>query len=411
VINPFSPGMSTMPPFLAGREQVFELLERDSQLALAGRGGRVPILIGPRGVGKTVLLHQFVHQMRARGWAARRFEADPGAGGGFVAQLAAAAPSLVSMFEGRLTKSKARDAVARLDSITATINLAVAKVELTGSGRRREEAIPTGAGAIAALITELGNAAKQAKAGVLLAFDELQDAPVGDLRALVSMFQFVVGERLPIMFAAAGLSSLADRATEAGATSFTERAAWTVLGSLDYTETRQAFVEPLRLTGRRVGQDAVAEFYRVTLGYPFVVQLVASHIWDVDVDENITVEDVVAGAHAAAIDLDNGLYRLRWNKCTVAERAYLVAAAAERSSRPNNPISTGAIATRLGRAAPDVDKQRAGLVGKGMLDVAGHGSVTFSLPFYDRYVAFRSQLEAADAEAMTTPNWFQSSSS
>jgi Cdc6-like AAA superfamily ATPase len=54
--NPYAPGAGTRPPELAGRDQVLE----DARVALArvkaGRAAKSQMLLGLRGVGKTVLL-------------------------------------------------------------------------------------------------------------------------------------------------------------------------------------------------------------------------------------------------------------------------------------------------------------------------------------------------------------------
>src|SRR5215212_3960658 len=56
--NPFAPGAGTRPPELAGREQIIE----DATVALArvktGRPSQSQLLLGLRGVGKTVLLNE-----------------------------------------------------------------------------------------------------------------------------------------------------------------------------------------------------------------------------------------------------------------------------------------------------------------------------------------------------------------
>jgi Cdc6-like AAA superfamily ATPase len=58
-LNPFAPGAGTQPPELAGRQDVL----RDAEIALERIKSRAParseILVGLRGVGKTVLLEHF----------------------------------------------------------------------------------------------------------------------------------------------------------------------------------------------------------------------------------------------------------------------------------------------------------------------------------------------------------------
>lgn len=56
VRNPFAPGAGTPPPELAGRREVLGDLDVALQRVALGRPTQSSILVGLRGVGKTVLL-------------------------------------------------------------------------------------------------------------------------------------------------------------------------------------------------------------------------------------------------------------------------------------------------------------------------------------------------------------------
>ena len=55
--NPYSPGAGTRPPELAGRDGVIADVTVSLARLRLGRSMRCPILVGLRGVGKTVLLN------------------------------------------------------------------------------------------------------------------------------------------------------------------------------------------------------------------------------------------------------------------------------------------------------------------------------------------------------------------
>ena len=67
--NPFSPGAGNRPPELAGRDEILE----QALLALAriktGKSARSPLMIGLRGVGKTVLLVEIRKKAETAGCA------------------------------------------------------------------------------------------------------------------------------------------------------------------------------------------------------------------------------------------------------------------------------------------------------------------------------------------------------
>src|SRR3990167_4782874 len=73
--NPFSPGAGTPPPELAGRSAILE----DAMVALErvknGRAEKSMILVGLRGVGKTVLLGEIQRLAETAGYRVAFIEA------------------------------------------------------------------------------------------------------------------------------------------------------------------------------------------------------------------------------------------------------------------------------------------------------------------------------------------------
>lgn len=65
--NPFRPGAGTPPPALVGRDDLISKFRVTAGRALRGRPGKSVMPIGLRGVGKTVLLNEFVHVAEQEG--------------------------------------------------------------------------------------------------------------------------------------------------------------------------------------------------------------------------------------------------------------------------------------------------------------------------------------------------------
>src|SRR5713226_9182868 len=72
VRNPYAPGAGTPPPELAGRDELREIIRIALERVRAGRPTKSILMVGLRGVGKTVLLDRMrddaegsaVHTMR-----------------------------------------------------------------------------------------------------------------------------------------------------------------------------------------------------------------------------------------------------------------------------------------------------------------------------------------------------------
>ena len=76
--NPFAPGAGSRPPELAGREVVLETVAVALDRIRNGRHAQSAILIGLRGVGKTVLLNEMRRAAEGEGIVAVPIEAPEG---------------------------------------------------------------------------------------------------------------------------------------------------------------------------------------------------------------------------------------------------------------------------------------------------------------------------------------------
>src|SRR5580765_3621287 len=86
LLNPFRPGAGTPPPELVGRDGLIDTFGVTLRRAMAGRPGKSLLLVGLRGVGKTVLLSRFAEIAELEGAAVGYLEATDE--GDFQSQLA-----------------------------------------------------------------------------------------------------------------------------------------------------------------------------------------------------------------------------------------------------------------------------------------------------------------------------------
>ena len=74
--------------------------------------------------------------------------------------------------------------------------------------------------------------------------------------------------------------------------------------------------------------------------------------------------------------MDNGFFRVRWDRATRAEQSYLRAMAADGDERS----SSSEVATRLARKPASLGPTRASLIAKGLIYAPEHGIVAFTVP-------------------------------
>ena len=106
--NPFAPGAGTPPPELAGRQEVLESARIAIERARLGRPTKSLLMVGLRGVGKTVLLDRIREDAEVRGIYALRVEAPENR-----SLPSILAPQLRSVLLRLSTKERAKDLAQR----------------------------------------------------------------------------------------------------------------------------------------------------------------------------------------------------------------------------------------------------------------------------------------------------------
>lgn len=238
------------------------------------------------------------------------------------------------------------------------------------------------------LIIETVKAARdEGHRGLVLLIDEVQDADRQGLRTLAVTWQDLQAEAdaLPAGVFAAGLPQTPEIISAAA--TFSERFAYRTLHRLGPDASRVALVKPAGQVGVDWAPDALEAVIAQTNGYPHTLQLYADAAWAragyPDPGGQIGMPDVEHAARQVAEDMD-ALFRARWNNATPVQRRFMTAMA--RSLTDDRVSSRSDIAAVMGRDSRAISAARAGLIDKGLIAVAGHGLLEFSIPGFAEFV-------------------------
>jgi hypothetical protein len=163
---------------------------------------------------------------------------------------------------------------------------------------------------------------------VLILVDELQEATSGELAALNTAVHHLgqADSPLPLTFVGAGLPSLPGQLAEA--TSYVERLYdYRTIGLLSEQASQKALIVPARERRVEWEPDALASAIATARGYPYFLQSIGKHVWDSARRSPIDRADVEIGLAYAHREVDDGLYRSRWERATPAQRDLLRALA------------------------------------------------------------------------------------
>ncbi len=391
VDSPYTPGVTAS--FTPGRERQLTRMER-ALVRVAGQGkfeGRISVLQGARGVGKTSVLRAAERKANALGLTSVFVTAGTGSVlDAVVARLGeivkADGEPQVEALVGRL-----REAVSRL-----TIGLGPLGVELTFDSDEKGNSGPTGTLVhdLKRLVARAARTHDRANRGLLLVIDEVQDMPPLEIRVLATAWQELQAEtqnpdepRLPAVVFVAGLGDVHEAITQGA--SFGERFHFESLVNLTDEAAALAVIEPAGELGVRWSVDGLGRLLELAGGYPYFVQLYADEAWNVanrHPGDEIRSADVAEGAEIADEQV-RAFYRGRWSKATEAEKRLLVALA----ETGGDKAPRAEIAEAMGVPSSDLSVARAALVTKGILVAPRRGVLAFSAPGFGRFILDETQ--------------------
>jgi len=380
--NPYAPGAGSPPPELAGRSAILQDAAVRLQRLRLGRPARSMMLVGLRGVGKTVLLDQIRKNAEAAGITTVRIEAPESRS--LPALLAPALRlALLHLSKKEAAKDYAIRGLRALAGFAGRLKLSYADIEV-GFDYDPEPGLADNGdleGDLTALLHQVGIAGKAAGSAVVLFIDELQYVPEKQMAALISALHRCSQEKLPVTVVGAGLPQLRGRMGEAK--SYAERLFdFPQIGPLNPLDARDAIVRPAQNEGAEVLDEAVGLIIEKTQGYPYFLQEWGKHTWDVASQSPMSRQDVVNASDEAIAALDESFFRVRFDRLTPSEKKYLRAMA----DLGPGPHRSGDIAEKLARTVQSLGPTRAGLIAKGMIWSPTHGDTAFTVPLFDEFM-------------------------
>ena len=205
ITNPFAPGAGTPPPELAGRDDLRETARVALERVRRGLPTKSLLMVGLRGVGKTVLLDRIREEAEGAGLHTLRIEAPEGR-----SLPAILSPelrqSLLKLSRNENAKALAQRALRALAGFAKSLKIKYADIEvgidfdpepgLADNGDLEHD--------LQALLEAAGAAAKEAGTALVIFVDELQYVKEDELAALITALHRTAQRRLPVVLLGAG---------------------------------------------------------------------------------------------------------------------------------------------------------------------------------------------------------------
>lgn len=226
--------------------------------------------------------------------------------------------------------------------------------------------------------------------GLLITLDEIHQRQRDELRELATTIQHLFREGRELAFAGAGLPSALHEVLSDEVLTFLRRADRYHLGRVSFDDVADAIRTPISDAGRSITPELSARAAQATDGYPFLIQLVGYHIWRLHPSEDeVCAEDVDVGILAALRRLGSLVVEPSLADLSNVDRTFLLAMAQD-----DGPSKMIDIANRLNCDANYASQYRLRLLAAELIETAGHGAVTFALPYLSEYLREHGALDA-----------------
>lgn len=382
ISNPYAPGAGCPPPELAGRGAVRKDVTICIERLRRARPAKSVVMVGLRGAGKTVLLNKMRMDAEATGAHTIRIEAPEGRS---LPALIAPQLRLALLRLSRIEAAKdyAIRGLRALAGFASKLKLKYNDIEV-GLDYDAEAGLADNGDLeadLAALLEQVGFAAREAHTILVIFIDELQYVREDQMAALISALHRCAQKQLPVTVVGAGLPQLIGQMGEAK--SYAERLFdFSEIGPLGADDAREAIVKPAENEGVEILDDAVEAIIAKTKGYPYFLQEWGKHTWDVASKSPITRRDVENASSEAVAALDESFFRVRFDRLTPAEKRYLRGMA----DLGPGPHRSGDVADHLGRKVQSFGPTRSNLIHKGMIWSPTHGDTAFTVPLFDEFM-------------------------
>lgn len=365
-MNPFKPTAGGEPPLLIGRERVIRDFDKGLDNGV-GAPGRIMLITGARGTGKTVMLTVLGDKARAYKWDVIEETASDG------------------LCERLVNELRSKDSLIDKLTINPSISIAGASVSLGEAALSAKRMPETLRKAMSARLDVL----EKHDAGLMISIDETQAASRADLIAIATAIQHQIRERRNVAIVFAGLPQMVSDLFDDEVIAFLRRARTNVLADVPVDEVEEAFAQTFEDSGMSIDAKLLSRAAKATAGYPYMIQLVGYYIWDTADSRGSTViseEDVSEGIREAHVDLDNAVCIPELHGLSKNDKAYLKAMAIS-----DGPSETSEVAERMGHSAKYAATYRKRLLDAYVIRQTDRGEVDFAVPFLREYLRERAE--------------------
>ncbi len=369
VDNYFSPSFGNRPSYLVGRDDVVNEFV-SSLKEPPGSRGRSMLFLGQRGMGKTVLLWEFADKAREMGFV--------------VANPTVVSDSLLERIVEKVQEDGERVLKTKHGSLSGgSVGALGFSVGLQFSREVQETKSPQHK------LTQLARLLSSKGKGLLILVDEVQ-ANSASLRQLIIQYQELMGERLDVAIAMAGLPTSVSAVLNNKVLTFLNRAKKVTLDPLKISDVDAYFKKAFEECSVAITQEQQKFAAEKTNGWPYLMQLIGHNIVKC-AEQDISNSTLHHAISMAQDDFMNDVCKTTIAALSEKDVEFLKAMGGETVSKISD------IANRLNVSTDYAQKYRKRLINAGIIEPASRGLVKISVPLLAEYLKKDDQIQKHSA--------------
>lgn len=356
----FSPSFGNRPSMLVGREAaVSKLIEGLS--SKPGSKERATVLLGQRGMGKTVLLWELADRARERG-------------------IVVASPTVVSsgMLERIIEKVQTdgeRYVKSGREIVGGSVGAFGFSVGLEFNSQTQESK------SFGYKILHLAERLGEQGRGLLILVDELQ-ANSPELKELLISYAELVGERQNVSIVLAGLPGSVSSLLNDHVLTFLNRANKMTLDPLEFMDIDAFYADAFKRLGLTIGADVRREASKTVMGSPYMLQLLGYNIVRYAGEDRVVTRAVLEDAiYASQHSFEEDVCKTTLAALSERDADFLAAMAQD-----NGASRISDIAHRMGVSDDYAQKYRKRLKDGGIITQERRGFLRFDVPYLADYL-------------------------
>jgi len=378
-VNPYRPGAGLMPTYLAGRDEELDIVSQIFDGLKYNIPSQSIIYSGLRGVGKTVLINKLLSIAEEKDIFCRHIEVEERKD--FISQVATCAQAFLrkvstkEKFAHLLQKplDAIKSLVVSFDPNDSTFSLSMMERELYKSSSLTQS--------LTEVFTSIGETAFKSGTPICFFIDEIQYMKQEELGSLIAALHRTNQLGYPVMVIGAGLPKIYKMLSDEK--SYSERLfMYREIGYLNYEQAVKAITEPLKDFNVEYSQEAIDMLISITKGYPYFIQQFCQLLYNSVNENQIVVADVEATKDIFFDTLDNGFFKVRYERCSDMDKRFIFSMV----KCGKLPCTIANISKYFRKNGKAISPTRAQLINKGIIYSVRYGELDFTVPEFSEFI-------------------------